>query len=488
MNLASIVATHARGRPEHPAIDVDGSVLTYREASARIVAFAARLSDAGIGAGDRVGLCLKDTADHLLLHYAVAWLGATIVPIDVRWTPAEKISLAAAFGCKRVVVEPDEAALAQLPALVPDAAWRHPAAPAPAMAVDRNLAIVLSLSSGTTGRPTGALVSHGQLYERFVSQWVGMGFNATDRTLLATPLYFGGGRSFAMSALAAGGSVVMTAGSLAPEAIIGLVAGRSVTAAFLVPTQIGRLIEAWSGEGHAFPGMRRLVTSGSAMQPADRRRVMARLTPNLIDYYATSEGGGITVLLPAEQDTHADTVGRPAFRVEVEVVGEDGRPVPAGAIGQLRYRGPGVSSRLVDSSGRVTEAAEGGWFAPGDLALLTPSGHVRLVGRAKDVIIRGGVNIYPAEVEAVIARHPAVREVCVFAVPDKDLGEVVAAGIVAADAACVNEADILAFVRERLAAYKVPQRFVVLEALPRNTSGKVVKAALAGLLQASPQA
>ncbi|RTL70224.1 MAG: long-chain fatty acid--CoA ligase [Hyphomicrobiales bacterium] len=488
MNLATIIAAHANSRPNHPAIDVDGDVLTYGDAQRRIEAFATRLAAAGIGIGDHVGLCLRDTPDHLLMHYAVAARGATIVPIDVRWTAAEKAAVATAFTCKRVVIEADDAARTQLPALVLDATWHAPAGEMPDVPSDRDLAIVLSLSSGTTGRPTGALVTHGQLYERFISQWVGMGFNASDRYLLATPLYFGGGRSFAMSTLAAGGTVVMTQGSLAPQALIELVKVRAVTAAFLVPTQIGRLLETWSGEGLAFPCMQRLVTSGSAMRAADRARVLQRLTPNLLDYYATSEGGGIAVLMPSEQEAHADTVGRPAFRVEVQVVDADGNPLPSGQVGTLRYRGPGVSTRLVDGEGRVTAASGSGWFAPGDLAVITPSGHVRLVGRTKDVIIRGGVNVYPAEIEAVIARHPHVREVSVFPVPDNDLGEVIAAALVVKEPsmAAAIEGEVIAFARGELASYKLPQKFVTLDALPRNAGGKVVKTALAALFKAAP--
>jgi acyl-CoA synthetase (AMP-forming)/AMP-acid ligase II len=488
MNLASIIAAHANSRPNHPAIDVDGDALTYGDAHRRMAAFASHLSAAGVGIGDHVGLCLRDTPAHLLMHYAVAALGATIVPIDVRWTAAEKAAVATAFKCTRVVVEADEPVRTHLPALTVDAGWHEPAGQIPDMPCDRNLAIVLSLSSGTTGRPTGAFVTHGQLYERFISQWVGMGFNASDRYLLATPLYFGGGRSFAMSTLAAGGTVVMTQGSLAPQALIDLVEARAVTAAFLVPTQIGRLLETWSGKGLAFPGMQRLVTSGSAMRAADRVRVLQRLTPNLLDYYATSEGGGIAVLMPGEQEAHADTVGRPAFRVEVQVVDADGAPLPAGQVGTLRYRGPGVSTRLVDGEGRVTAASGSGWFSPGDLAIITPSGHVRLVGRTKDVIIRGGVNVYPAEIEAVIARHPHVREVSVFPVPDADLGEVIAAALVVKDRSLAPaiESEVLAFARSELAAYKLPQKFVTLDALPRNAGGKVVKTALAALFKGAP--
>lgn len=488
MNLASIIAAHATSRPNHPAIDVDGDVLSFGDTHRRVEAFATHLCAAGIGIGDHVGLCLRDTPDHLLLHYAVAALGATIVPIDVRWTAAEKAAVATAFTCKRVVIEGDDDARTHVPALTLDTNWHASAGPIPEMPTDRDLAIVLSLSSGTTGRPTGALVTHGQLYERFISQWVGMGFNAADRYLLATPLYFGGGRSFAMSTLAAGGTVVMTQSSLAPQALIDLVRARAVTAAFLVPTQIGRLLETWSGEGLAFAGMQRLVTSGSAMRAADRVRVLQRLTPNLLDYYATSEGGGIAVLMPGEQEAFADTVGRPAFRVEVQVVDGDGVPLPSGQVGTLRYKGPGVSTRLVDGAGRVTAASDSGWFTPGDLAIITPSGHVHLVGRTKDVIIRGGVNVYPAEIEAVIARHPHVREVSVFPVPDADLGEVIAAALVlkTPSLAPAIEREVLAFARGELAPYKLPQKFITLEALPRNAGGKVVKTALAALFNAAP--
>src|SRR6478609_3530834 len=200
-----------------------------------------------------------------------------------------------------------------MPALVFDPRWQWQERPTPAIIDELDLPIVLSLSSGTTGRPTGALVSHRQLYERFISQWVGMGFNASDRYLLATPLYFGGGRSFAMSMLAAGGTVIMRSAPMKSDEIVATVSARQVTAIFLVPTQIGRLLEFWDGEGIALPTIQRLITSGAAMQPADRQRVMERLTGRLYDYYATSEGGGIALLLPQEQLSHAATVGRPSF-------------------------------------------------------------------------------------------------------------------------------------------------------------------------------
>jgi acyl-CoA synthetase (AMP-forming)/AMP-acid ligase II len=484
MNLASLLLSHANGRPSHPAIEQGSTTTTYLEAVRIVRRFAGVLARQGIRPGDRVGLCLPDNADHLLLHYAVAWLGATIVPIDYRWKSAEKSAVATAFHCKCVVVATDEEADFSGTALIFDLAWRTGDDEDPLIADSGDTPVVLSLSSGTTGRPTGAFVSHSQLYERFISQWVGMGFNSTDRYLLATPLYFGGGRSFAMSTLAAGGTVVLSEGSLRPEDIIALVREARVTSLFLVPTQIGRILEAWQGPGLAMPHVRCLVTSGSAMPAGDRQRVIEHLTPRLTDYYATSEGGGIAVLLPDEQTRYTETVGRPAFRVEIQVVDNDGKPLPQGEVGRLRYRGPGVSTRLIDGDGNVVPADAEGWFSPGDLAQLTESGHVRLVGRIKDVIIRGGVNIYPAEIEAVLGTHPDVLEASVFGMPDKDLGEIVAAAVVVRPGAAVTDEDIRLYVKERLATYKAPQRVVFIDALPRNPSGKVVRAALKSLLEA----
>jgi acyl-CoA synthetase (AMP-forming)/AMP-acid ligase II len=482
MNIATILQAHATGRPGHPAIEEGAETLTHATAATRVRRYAAILAAAGIGVGDRIGLALRDTGDHLLLHYAVAWLGATIVPIDHRWKAPEKIAVAGAFQCRKVVIESGDDAVAGLPALVFDRAWREREAAAPPPVDDETLLIVLSLSSGTTGRPTGALVSHRQLYERFVSQWVGLGFNNADRYLVATPLYFGGGRAFAMSFLAAGATVIFCPPPVEPDALIAAVRARNVSVAFLVPTQIRRLLEAWRGEGHALPSVRCLVTSGAAIQPQERERAMARLTPGLTDYYATSEGGGIAILPPDEQLAFAETVGRPAFRVEIDVIDDSGASLPHGAVGRLRYRGPGVSSRLVDASGAVVAAA-GGWIEPGDLARILPSGHIQLVGRIKDMIIRGGVNIYPAEIEAVLSTHPAIAEASVFGVADRDMGEAIAAAIVVRAGHPLDEGSVRDFLRDRIAPYKLPQRIAIVRALPRNPSGKVIRAELAALLR-----
>ena len=479
MNLASILLCHAAARPRHPAIVNESETLGHAEIATLAGRYAARLADAGVGVGARVGLCLPDTPDHLVLHYAVAWLGATIVPIDHRWTLPEKLAITKAFDCRVVVTDaviPSFAAKT----LALDPSWRSVDIGAPPMADDGDLPVMLSLSSGTTGRPSGSLVSHRELYERWIAQWVGIGFNARDRFMLATPLYFGAGRSFGMSFLAAGATVVFCPPPANAEKLIEIAQREKVSALFLVPTQIRGLLDAWRDRGLALPGVRLLVTSGSAIASHERAQIMERLTPGFVDYYGTSEGGGISLLMPEEQLAYAETVGRPSFRVEVEIVDEAGKAMPLGEIGRLRYRGPGVSRLMVSAAGEQTLSADG-WLEPGDLARILPTGHVKIAGRAKDVIIRGGANIYPAEVESVIREISTVAEVCVFGAADARLGETVVAAIVMRPGQSFDEAATRVFLRERLAPYKIPDRFMLVDDLPRNTSGKVIRAKLADL-------
>lgn len=475
LNLASILDVNARNRPHDPAVIAGDVVLDYATIAERTRRLAGQLVRHRIAPGNRVGLCLSDSIDHILMHFAVARLGACIVPIDHRWTSAEIDKVTRAFACDLVVHEPEAAAppAGRSVALTPD--WYAEPCPVPPPVSDESLPVVLSLSSGTTGRPTGALVTHRQLYERFVSQWVTMRFDGSDRYMVATPLYFGGGRSFAMSFLVAGATLIFCPPPQEPLTLVDMATRHRATVTFLVPTQIRRLLTSWTGAGPAFPTLRLLVTSGAATHADERRAVMERLTPGFMDYYASSEGGGIAVLPPEEQLAFPDSVGRPTFRVEVETVDEAGQPVPAGAIGLLRYRGPGVSTTLVGADGAITSNAAEGWHYPGDLALLLPSGHVSLKGRAKDVIIRGGVNIYAVEVEAALLAHPDVAECAAVGLPHPDLGEIVAAAVIAKPGATLDIDGIKSHLAGQLAPYKRPERIVVVASLPKSTVGKIVK-------------
>ncbi len=228
------------------------------------------------------------------------------------------------------------------------------------------------------------------------------------------------------------------------------------TATFLVPTILRRLVED-QGEGIAFPTMQKLISSGSALYPEDRRAIKQKVTPNLYEMYSSTEGGAVSVLGPQDAELYPDSVGRPCFRVQIEIVDQDDRPVPDGETGRLRYRSPASASGYYrgDSSG----AFKDGWYYPGDLAALNTEGFVFLKGRVKDMIIRGGVNIYPNDIEQVLLRSGEVSEAAVVGIPSREMGEEVGAFVVTTRAA--DEAKLMSICRAELASYKVPKRILL---------------------------
>ena len=480
LNLAGLVAGHARNRPAHPAIvwrDREDDATDYREAWRRIEACAARLAAAGVSAGDRVALALGDHPLHLLLHYAVARLGAVILPVDHRWTAAEQRDVARAFHARCLLADDGDADYGELAVLRPDDGWyAEPGEAPPPMPEDGDLPLLISLSSGTTGRPKGALVTHRQFYERFVNQWVTLGINVNDRFVALTPLYFGAGRSFGMCLLAAGGTVVLDPPPHKPEELAEAINRSRATVAFLVPTLLRRLLPLASGDGHLLPHLKLLISSGAVLHADEARAISARLSPRLLSYYASSEGGGISVLQPHEVAEYADTVGRPVFRVDVEILDSDGEPVPEAETGRLRYRGPGVATRFLDEDGNEHGAESDGWFYPGDLATRGPEGHLMLRGREKDGIIRGGVNIYPGEIEKALLSHPDIDEAAVVGRPSAKLGEEPVAFVTGG---LRDEATVLSHCAERLAPYKVPAAVIFLDEMPKSSLGKILKKDLA---------
>jgi acyl-CoA synthetase (AMP-forming)/AMP-acid ligase II len=469
LNLASLLREASRRHPSRVAIDAPGTVLTYAAAWDRTAALMAWLRQRDVRCDDRVAVALRDGVDHLLLHYAVAGLGAVWVPLDHRWSAAERAAATSAFAARHLIDADPPADL-------------EPGATTIAGGDDRPW--LVSLSSGSTGRPKGALVTHAQMRERFVGQWATLGFSAADRFALVSPLCFGAGRSFGMSFLAAGGTIVLRPPPHTPEQLLRHLNESASTATFLVPTLLRRL-DSLPGSSPLLPHLRRLLVSGETLTGVEAARFRDRLTPNLIGYYASSEGGGISVLQPSDFASHADTVGRASFGVEVELVDERGAPVPHGEPGLLRYRGPAVAREFLDENGQQIPGDPDGWFAPGDLATRDADGFIRLVGRARDTIVRAGVNVYPAEIERVLREHPSVAEVAVIGEASATHGESPVAFVAVRPGATADAGLLNAHCAERLAPYKRPARYVFLEQLPCAATGKMDKKALRALLAAA---
>lgn len=480
MNLASALDLHARARPDHPALIEGDQTIRYGALSGQVRRLAAHFVDRAPRSDAIIGLCLEDTARHVMALYALARAGRAILPMDVRWTATEKANVAQHFGASLVLVEPGAGPIGTVETVSWDDAFDIAIArsdPDTTFPEDGETPLLLSLSSGTTGRPKGPLITHRHFFRRFMTHWINLGLNGRDRFVMATPLYFGGGRTFAMSVLFSGGTVILRPPPCTPDALLETIRVEAATSLFLVPTQFRRLLELSDAQLMPMQALNLLFSSGAPLSADERRAIRSRMCPRFFEYYASTEGGGITLLTPGDIDDHGGSVGRPVFAVDVDVVDDHGSSLSAGTIGRLRYRGPGVASSYYRDAETSSEAFHDGWFYPGDLADIDAEGFVTLRGRAKDMIIRGGINIFPADIEATLTAHPAVAEAAVVGWPSREFGEEIAAFVRLSGLA--TGADLLGFVQARLARAKWPREVFIVDDLPRNSSGKVLKRILA---------
>jgi acyl-CoA synthetase (AMP-forming)/AMP-acid ligase II len=481
MSFDAVFRQHRDNRPTHFAL-IDGARrIDFRTLDRLIDGTAHRLAGLGIVRGRLVGVALRDHADHVVTLLALARMGAVTLPMDCRWSVQEKRSMAEQFAADHVLLEADDSAVNGAPGWDPLPDCVESDEPYCDPSVDDASPLLLSLSSGTTGMPKGPRVSHRQFEMRFMAYWINLGMNAQDIFVCATPIYFGGGRGFTLGMLFAGGTVSIASPRLKSAELVAHVRRVEATVLFLVPTQLRRTMQEIP-PGLAFPGLRVLISSGSALHPDERAAIRERLTPNLFELYSSTEGGSISVLTPADAALRQDSVGRPAFRVQVQIVDDAHRPLPAGQTGRLRYRSPASATEYYRAEGG--DAFRDGWFYPGDLGRMDADGFLVLTGRAKDMIIRGGVNIYPIDIETVIRTLPLVRDVCVAAAPQREMGEAVAAFIVVDHG--VTAEQVTSHCRAHLAAYKVPSIIRFVAEIPRNAGGKPLKAELIASLAAEP--
>ncbi len=489
MNLSDAIEINARRRSDHPAIvRRDGSVISYREYGLSVQRWAAVLATDGIGSGDIVGVNLKDTADHLVALYAIARSGAAILPMDWRWTVDEKDRIARFFGAQAVLTEPDDPFLeanGSWACISVDAAWQqrvraidlHTVFPAA-----EDSALVLALSSGTTGTPKGPMITHQQFLARFLIYFVSIGFSERDKYLCATPLYFGGCRGYSMCTLYAGGTVLMHPPPYEPSELLAYANAQGATRLFLVPTLLRRLLSLTGGSPEAplFRSLALLFSTGAVLHTEERDELMRRFCPRYLNFYGSTDGGGCSALMWDDPPEVAGSVGRPVFGATLNVVDHKDTPLSAGEVGRIRYRHPGTASGYYNDAMASREAFRDGWYYPGDLGWIDEGGYLFLAGRETDMIIRSGANIYPAEIEHILTLHPGVLEAAVLGRPSHEFGEEIAAFVILRAApAPVTGDELIEHCRGQLASYKVPRDVFIVDSLPKSGVGKVLKKELA---------
>ena len=476
MNIADLIRHHARRRPAHPAIVSRDRTWDYITFDAAVDTAALRLLERGIGKGDIVGIAMGDTPEHLAFLFGIARLGAVILPMDKRWTEGEKQRVARHFGARLVLVDEGSVPLSdceceavEMPLRIDrSAVERLPASPS-----GPELGLVLSLSSGTTGRPKGPLITHLNMYHRFLIYTISLTMSEHDRFACASPLYFSGSRGFTLCQLFFGGTVVLLPPPVQASELIREINNFHCTSAFIVPTIIRRLIDASTAPGHCLPGLRLLISTGAALFPEDRALALDRITPNIINFYGSAEGGGISALTASHPADKGRTAGAIVWGTEVRVVDPDFRDVPRGESGRICYRSGGTAAEFYRDPEASQVAFCDGWYLPGDVGFIDAEGFVTITGREKDMIIRGGVNIYPNEIESVLLGHDQVAEAAVVGAPSAELGEEVVAFVTMREP--VSADALRSLCASQLAAYKVPKFVQVLAEMPRTNVGKIDK-------------
>ncbi|WP_187970597.1 class I adenylate-forming enzyme family protein [Aquibium microcysteis] len=480
-NLTDAILALANREADRPAVVQGSRSLSFSDLMAQSAKLARALRSRGVGAGGQVGIALRDGIDNTTALFALWMLDAVALPIDFRARAEERGRLAEEFDLAFIIEDRDLGAGAY-PTIVWNADFaelvaRQPGTP-PIEHRSGAHPATISLTSGTTGRPAGVVLGHAELFERCRSGLMlrrPQGASLGGRFLNAYPLSFSASRHHTLRQLLQGATVLFHPPTFGAHELAERVRRENVTFLFAVPATVSAMLDA-VGEGDRpfLPTLETLYCGGSGMSAADKIRAYRRLTPGFLHCFSASLSGTVSILEGEDLLARPDTEGRILPSVSVEIVDDADRPVPTGEVGILRVRSVGMASQLYRGRDRVAgDRIRDDWAYTGDLARLSADGFLTVVGRTSDLIIRGGANVHPGEVEAAIARRAGVRDVAVVGYPDPVLGEEIAAFVVTDGS--IGEPELAAHCRIELQPDKRPRRFVLVDALPRNANGKVLR-------------
>ena len=512
MNLAVWVQRHGRRRPDEPALADGGSIhATWKVFAERISAFASGLhSELGLVPGDRVALVLRNRPEYLEALFATWHAGLVAVPVNSRLHREEIAYVLRDSGARVVVADEDhaddaESLLGSVDSLhavlvAPGERWRRLMASPPVPLVDRGGEdpAWLFYTSGTTGRPKGATLTNRNLLTMSLSYFADIDPVAPgDSVLHAAPLSHGSGL-YGLPHVARGAvSVIPHSGGVDGEEIAALLRRWPGMSFFAAPTMVRRLADHPAVAGADLSHLKTIIYGGAPMYLADLEAALDVFGPRLAQIYGQGETPmTITALAKADhaergQDRWRErmqSVGTPRTDVEVRVVDEDDHELPVGEVGEVLVRGDVVMAGYWDQPEATAETLRGGWLHTGDVGSFDDNGYLTLRDRSKDLIISGGMNIYPREVEETLLHHPGVRAVSVIGRPDPEWGEAVVAFVVATDIRNPPRPDELDRIcLDHVARYKRPKEYRFLEDLPTNNYGKVLKRELRSRLESEAE-
>jgi long-chain acyl-CoA synthetase len=506
-NLAVLLRESARRAPGKTAVILGDTRLSYAQVDELSDRVAASLTAAGVAPGDRVGLQLPNIPQFVIAYFGILKAGGVVVPMNVLLKAPEiafqledsgaralityggvlgesaKAAESAAVTSVYVVGEAGSApaagtagaagtigtafeALLSGDAPGPQLALRGPADPA-----------VIIYTSGTTGTPKGAVLSHIGLYMNADIPGRLFEFSVDDVALVTLPLFHVFALSSVMNTCVLLGGTMTLVPRFDPVAVLETMQRDRVTVFMGVPTMYIALLQAVDSASFDLSSLRVAVSGGAPIPAEVIDSFESRFGVPILEGYGLSESSSTATFNISESERKVYSVGKPIWGTSVQIWDEDSRPLPPGAehVGEVVLRGMNIMIGYHNNPEATAKAFAGGWFHTGDLGYLDEDGFLFIVDRIKDLIIRGGYNVYPREVEEVLYAHPAVAEAAVIGVPDPKLGEEVRAIVAVKPGQSVTAAELIEFVKERAAAYKYPRTIEFLDSLPKNATGKILK-------------
>ncbi len=504
MNLAQFLSQSARRNPDEIGFVWRDSRWTWREMEARVNAFAAALrDDYGVVKGDRVLVQSANCNQMFESMFACFRLGAVWVPANYRQSPDEVAYLAQASGARGMICGAGFAGHAResretAPSLEfviaigeadfgPDydsLVERHLGETVPAVAVDRDDPCWFFYTSGTTGRPKAAVLTHGQMAFVVTNHLCDLmpGTTHEDASIVVAPLSHGAGVHQLAQVAHGVKTILLPTDKMDVPTVWSLVEKWRVTNIFTVPTIVKLLVEDASVDRFDRSSLRYMIYAGAPMYRADQKRALEKLGPVLVQYFGLGEvTGNITVLPPAFHsldDSPGARIGSCGFErtgMEVQIQDDEGKELAPGETGEICTVGPAVFAGYYENPEANAKAFRNGWFRTGDLGHMDENGFVYITGRSSDMYISGGSNIYPREIEEKILAHPDISEVAVLGVPDPMWGEVGVAVCVARAGASPDPGDIQSWLEPKISRYKMPKRFIFWSEMPKSAYGKIAK-------------
>jgi fatty-acyl-CoA synthase len=495
------VMFHAAAHPDKEAIVEYGAHgvrrYTWGELEAAINRLCNALIERGVRGGSRVALMLPNSSEYLIAQQALARIGASAVQIGYRLKAGEIAFIldnsdpiativydeyAAAMADARAQANKGGALIVcgETPAANGGEEWGRALAGASPQMPPRQHGDgggVIVYTSGTTGKPKGAARSWKKTGFESVAEIIhDIGMRADDRHLVVCPLYHSAAPAFVAIMMALGATIVMQ-NHFDPEQTLEIIANERVTCSLMVPTMLIRMtnLPPETLAKYDTSSLRWVMSGAAPLSPDAARRWMQQFGPKLWNFYGATETGFVTLAGPDDHVSRPGTIGRVVRGAQIRLLDDDGREVPAGTVGELYARTPTLISGYHGNDDATQSAQRDGYFSVGDVARVDADGYYYLESRKHDMVISGGVNIYPREIEDHLSSHPAILEAAVIGVPDPEWGETLRAFVVLRDGQRLTEAEVIQYCRDGLADYKRPRKVTFLPEMPRNPTGKILK-------------